>query len=222
MKNSRNISKVFMVAPIADTEEAIKAAWRWTPLGYRIIYLADNKTTKNENILKILVDSEVIDDYIYVEDYRGWYASCNLLMGMAFSQGAEWCVCVGTDMDPDPNHTAQVIAQSLDPDRVMQPTGDRWDERDGRAASERICGSPWIPRSFYEKKQNKVWDESFFHYYGDEKLHDELGDELVQRIDLSHMHRHPNRERRAKPGYLGKSWTKDQKTFMEWKAKQAK
>jgi hypothetical protein len=137
-------------------------------------------------------------------------------MGIAFGQGAEWCVCFGTDMDPDPKNTAQAIAQSLDPERVMQPTGDRWDERDGKAASERICGSPWIPRSFFELRQGSVWDDAFFHYYGDEKLHAELGDALVQRMDLSHMHRHPNRERRAKPGYLGKSWNKDQKAFVAW------
>ena len=209
--------QIYMVAPIADINEANRAAWRWRALGYKVIYLADTKTTKEENKLKKLVDDGVIETYLYVENYRGWYASCNLLMGIAFSRGATWCVCVGTDMDPDQTMTAQSIASTLDVNRVMQPCGDRWDIKDGKAASERICGSPWISKTFYENKAKKVWDERFFHYYGDEKLHDELGDELLQRFDLTHLHHHPNREGRAKPGYLGRSWREDQRKFVGWK-----
>ena len=31
---------------------------------------------------------------------------------------------------------------------VMQPTGDRWGERNGIATIDRIAGSPWMGREF--------------------------------------------------------------------------
>lgn len=212
---------IALTLPAADFDELTLCLWRWKPLGYQTFVLFDFATLK-QNDPQTLVDQGVLDFFITVEDYRGWYASENHLMGLAFDTygHCDWVVCAGTDMDPDPHFSAQNIALTLDPSRIMQPVGDRWDERNGVCAAERICGSPWISRQFFDKCGGQVWDERFFHYFADEKLRDmAIGDYLlVQRKDLTHLHRHPNRERRQKPGYLGRSWAADEALFKKEKA----
>ena len=81
---------------------------------------------------------------------------------------------------------------------VMQPTGDRWGDKQG-AYADRVCGSPWIGREFalrINQGRGPLWHE-YFHMYEDEELFEvaqTLG-VLWQRPDLIHYHHHWARER---------------------------
>lgn len=215
-------TNVYLLLPVADFSEATKCAWRWTPLGYKVVYLFDTKTLKNDDP-QTLVDQGIIHEFIIVDDYAGWYSSVNFLMSL-YSDSFSWCICAGSDMDPENNKLANDIALECTEHfngtyGIMQPTGDRWDERNGLAASERICGSPWIGQELVKKCEGKIFSEEFFHYFSDELLREyAIKDNILwQRKDLTHLHRHPNREHRIKPGYLGKTWGSDQKIFNQIK-----
>ncbi len=73
---------------------------------------------------------------------------------------------------------------------VVQPTGDRF----AGGSIDRICGSPWIGRSFAERVnggKGPLWPE-YTHMFGDEELQEvatKLG-VLWQRPDLTHYHKH--------------------------------
>ena len=90
---------------------------------------------------------------------------------------------------------------------VMQPTGDRWgaDEPwakamfpDAPAYIDRICGSPWIGRSFAERAHSGAgpFHPDFFHMFADESLleYAKMLGVLWQRRDLIHFHDHPRRD----------------------------
>lgn len=81
---------------------------------------------------------------------------------------------------------------------VMQPTGDRWGDKQG-AYADRVCGSPWIGREFalrINQGRGPLWPE-YFHMYEDEELFEVASKcgVLWQRPDLIHLHRHWARER---------------------------
>lgn len=209
-----------MVAPVADFKEATYCAWRWAPLGYQVVYLFDEKTL-GQNDPEKLKQQGILEDFVVATEYYGWYASVNFLMKhCVHNKNAEWVVCVGADMDPDSKKTAEQIGlENSDhfkgTNGIVQPTGDLWDIKNGLCAAERICGSPWVGKEFIELCDGKVFCEDFFHYYSDELLRNyALKDDILwQRKDITHLHRHPNRERRQKPNYLGKSWGADERLF---------
>lgn len=102
---------------------------------------------------------------------------------------------------------------------VMQPTGDRWgaDEPyaqqmwpDAPAMIDRICGSPWLGRSFCERinqGEGPLWRE-YHHNWADEELQcvaKSLGI-LWQRRDLIHYHEHSRRK-------IGGQWLDFQQGF---------
>ena len=210
----------YVVFPAADADECRKCLWRWVPLGYKAFVLFDHGTLKDETLPSRLRDDGLLEGWVVVSPYRGWYASVNLLMALAFTRGADWAVCVGSDMDPDPAHLPRDIEDAARARfggtcGVVQPAGDPWDEKGGLRAAERICGSPWIGREFFELCGGVVWDERYHHYFGDERLRETLLEDgyLWQPREYAHLHRHPTRERRRKPLYLGKTWKRDEKTF---------
>lgn len=114
------------------------------------------------------------------ENYPGYAVAVNTLVAyvMKHYEDAEWFICTGDDTTPDPNHSAEEIAQECSthfelesgkclhiagglyhtqieghhPEStfgVMQPTGDRWHEGvTGSADIDRVCGSPWMGREF--------------------------------------------------------------------------
>jgi hypothetical protein len=136
---------------------------------------------------------------------------------------AEWFIAAGDDVFPDPNHTAEEIAAQcrayfgerqrrvLVADYtsgdaaeagagiwystfgVMQPTGDRWCDRQG-PMSERVAGSAWIGRDFAKRVNGgngPLWPE-YYHYCVDEELQEvatRLG-VFWQRPDIIHHHQH--------------------------------
>lgn len=100
---------------------------------------------------------------------------------------------------------------------VMQATGDRWgDDAYGRAKwpeapamIDRICGSPWMGRSFCERVNQgngPFWGE-YHHNWCDQEMLEvcrKLGI-LWQRRDLTHYHNHSRRN--------GGDWLDFQKGF---------
>jgi len=136
--------------------------------------------------------------------YPGYAKSINDLCKevLAHDPSCDWIVTGGDDTLPDPNHTAEEIADNcsayfanFDDDPmstfgVMQPTGDRF----AGGCIDRIAGSPWLGRSFCERVnggRGPFWPE-YTHCFGDEELQNvaiKLG-VFWQRPDLIHKHMH--------------------------------
>ncbi len=140
----------------------------------------------------------------------------------------DWCVIGGDDVEPDMNHMAEEIAaqcsehfsdvavvRSLEGSNptaraavvagstmhtfgVMQPTGDRWGDKQG-AYADRVCGSAWLGREFCKRinqGQGPLWRE-YTHMGVDEELQavaQKYG-VLWQRPELIHMHQNWARKR---------------------------
>ena len=93
------------------------------------------------------------------------------------------------------------------------------------AAADRICGSPWLGRTYIERAnggRGPLW-EGYRHCYADEELHDvALRDGLLwQRRDLNQHHDHWQRRGIPRPAYLAhvqKQWRSDRALFEERKA----
>jgi hypothetical protein len=148
--------------------------------------------------------------------YPGYAAAVNGLIRslIAVEPDAQWFVTGGDDVQPDMNHSAEEIAaqcnayfHDLHINRtcehasetfgVMQPTGDKWGDRNGPYI-ERVCGSPWMGREFCRRMYQGRGPlcEDYFHMFEDEELQHvatKLG-VLWQRPDLIHLHNHWGRK----------------------------
>ena len=220
MADQKTNINTFVCFPNSNFEEGRKCLWRWKSLGYDTLVLFDSKSLKDDDP-QDLIDEGVLNEFVIVDEYKGWYVSCNWLNQIAIDKQADWIINIGADMDPDPSKSAESIAKECRTHfngtyGVMQPTADDFDTRNGLRAAERICGSPWLGRQFIQSCRDcKAWDETPFHFFGDERLRDELikDDLLWQRSDLCHLHRHPSREKRAyAPGHTT-SWNDDKNWF---------
>jgi hypothetical protein len=168
-------------------------------------------------------------------EYRGYAASVNHLARLILKADpdADWIVSGGDDIAPDPKHIPEEIAKQCSdhffeywerrgenfPHKimlsgainrtfgVMQATGDRWMVNpEGLAATERVCESPWMGRSWCERSYsgNGPMCEDYRHFFVDEDLHEvakKLG-VLWHRPDLMHYHHHWSREGKPRPPYL--------------------
>lgn len=148
---------------------------------------------------------------------------------MAEYADAEWFVGGGDDYFPDPRKTADEIAAECneaflnlhivnkfpwmadsDPRPiskpavshtfgVMQPTGDRWGEKNGEATIDRIAGSPWMGREFCRRmyRGGGPLYNGYFHNFADEELQcvAQKMEVFWQRRDLMQEHRHWARPR---------------------------
>lgn len=118
---------------------------------------------------------------------------------------------------------------------VMQPTGDRngeqedWAHRmfpNAPAYIDRICGSPWMGRTFCERVyggRGPLWPE-FYHMYVDEHLQNVVRklDILWQRRDLIHKHDCAALRNEPKPEFLNfvytrKHWDEAKAIFLRLK-----
>jgi len=185
---------------------------RWRERGYKIALYRDMAcpgTTPSPFIVSNSADL-VLERF----DYPGYAAATNEIISsvMAKDQSAEWFVTGGDDTWPDPNRTAEEIAEECKRyfgplDRrpragssfgVMQPTGDRWGDKDG-AYIDRVAGSPWIGREFARRMyggRGPYWPE-YTHMGVDEELQavaEKIG-VFWQRPDLTHYHDHWGRPR---------------------------
>ena len=183
-----NAVRIGAATSITAAVEQVRAA------GYRVIVLQDR------------VRFEIPGAEIYTVDvYEGYARSVNHLYrtvpGVA---DAPVVVFIGDDMEPDPSRSPGAIREEFlarfpDTFGVMQPIGD------GLAGVDRICGSPWIGRSFATRingGQGPFWPD-YYHFFADEELHEvatRLG-VLWQRRDLSHYHDHWTR-RGERPPHL--------------------
>lgn len=157
---------------------------------------------------------------VFVGPYPGYAKATNLLISMAVSEGARWCVIGGDDVFPDTTKRAEEIAgacehyfsrrnerkfKTFNPCTfgVMQPTGDRWGDteqsRDLYGANrgayiDRIAGSAWIGREFALRAyggNGPLWPE-YLHMFPDEELQcvAEKLGVFWQRPDLTQRHEH--------------------------------
>jgi hypothetical protein len=167
-------------------------------------------------------------DLLIRAPYPGVWNAWNALARAAVSCGADVCVLVGDDMEPDPNHTAQEIGETY-LDRfphgggILQPCGDLQGVDDsGRPAAARICGSPimgreWIKRAY---QGNGPVDGRYNAFYADESLKhvaEQLG-RLWMEPTLSHFHRHWSWGALPRQPYHERNqrrWAEDKKLFEE-------
>lgn len=215
--------------PAAERDPILKL---WREKGYKIALFLDQP-------------EHAPADFIFTGKYPGYSMAVNTLVAhiLATDPRAEWIVTGGDDTEPDPNRWADEIALECSvhfaelhalrpiPSRisnetfgVMQPTGDRWGENEPwnrlhyptqPAYIDRICGSPWMGRTFCERMyggNGPMWPE-FWHMFNDEHMQEvclKLGI-LWQRRDLTHHHHHAQRNpMTAKvPEFLARAYSKD-------------
>jgi hypothetical protein len=174
---------------------------RWIERGYNIMLWCDS----HEDMFKKMAYS--VDDRpgteprparfnAIVGEYPGYYRAVNALIKWVLKDPkVSWVVCGGDDTFPDPNFTAEEIAEQLTEHfsgtfGVAQPVGDLF----AGNCIVRICGSPWIGRDFalsMNQGKGPFWPE-YTHCFGDEEMFEvtkKLG-VLWQRRDLTHHHEH--------------------------------
>lgn len=212
------LSGVFYAIPTDNPDKCTETFAKWRAMGYGTAALVDGDAMAPGNA----------DLVVRVLKYRGWpWATNRLCQELVASTSTEWVIAGGDDMDPDPNIRAEDIAAQCathfgGTGGVMQPTGDPWGiDASGRCAAERICGSPWLGRSFILSRVGAVFNENYRHFFADEQLHDELINTglLWQRKDLSHFHRHWNRTGEARPPHSWQespTWAHDEAVFRTW------
>ncbi len=197
------MSVFFVIPSKRPPVEALKSLRAWREQGYHCIIQRDPGEADAE--LQKLV--RVVE-----RPYAGYAEAVNHLTRIALGEGAEWVVCAGDDMYPDPNNKAEEIAydcqiyfsrrwacgyeEPLSTFGVMQPTGDRWlvNGPGTKPGSECVAGSPWMGREWCRRinqGRGPLWEE-YFHCGEDEELQEVAIKYGVfwQRPDLTHHHEH--------------------------------
>lgn len=219
---------VWVCFPTANDKRAEEAILKWDDMGYETIILGNDNI---DPLDRAIMFSKA--NYFHNE-YKGYWWACNLLVDSVFDWGykqADLVVLAADDMDPDPNKTAQELANEYferfpEGEGLMQPCGDRQGGLiDGKWASQRICGSPWFGRGWYERGlfEGKPTPEMFFHFYGDELLKDvsEALGLLWMREDVTQLHHHWSWGHGKQEAYQARNsnehWKKDQETYLKVK-----
>lgn len=139
-------------------------------------------------------------------EYLGWARSTNILSALVFGNDpeAQFCIAGGDDYAPDLCASASDVAEECVTHfggtfGVCQPTGDRWQERNGEAVIDRIAGSPWMGKDWCARAYQGFGPmfSGYWHNFSDEELQcvaQKLG-VFWQRRDLIHEHRHWARPR---------------------------
>lgn len=167
----------------------------WQQQGYGIAVLRKGSAVNADIIIP-----EVMGQY------KGWSSAVNMLACEVLNRDAncQWIVTAGDDTYPDPNLSAELIANQLFAHfggtfGVMQPTGDRWYPNHplGGCSIDHIAGSPWMGREWCLRAhggRGPLWPE-FYHNFADQMLQDissKLG-AFWQRLDIVHYHDHVSR-----------------------------
>jgi hypothetical protein len=185
---------VWFVCPSArPPEEAEKCLSLWRQQGYKIALWRDDPVHDEAGFISRA-------DLVMHGTYPGYAESVNrLAREVLLDPSCDWIVTGGDDTEPDPNHTADEIAQECshhfaweraqrsgqfeEPNTfgVMQPTGDRFafsraqsspQFPHGSAPIDRVAGSPWLGREWCQRiNQGKgpLWHE-YTHMFSDEEL----------------------------------------------------
>lgn len=205
--------RVPVLLPSANPAMARKHLPKWVSAGYRVIMLQDR-------VRFDVAGCEVV----HVEEYLGYALSVNkLYREVPGVSGAEVVVLIGDDMDPDPilspgDLRRQFLERFPDTFGVMQPIGD------DLSGVDRICGSPWVGRSFASRingGRGPLWS-GYYHFFADEELFDvsTMLKRLWQRRDVSHYHDHWSRNR-ERPPHLAEAqarWDSDKSLHARRKA----
>lgn len=207
--------EVWYAIPCANEPMARKTLPAWKAQGYKIAVIQDRHVFKMPEM----------DLHVVMPPYRGYYASGNYLAKHVVPKDAPVVVFGGDDMYPDPKRTAsqildEYLAACPDLDVVMQPVGDDLE------GTNRICGSPWIGRGWLDRSYRGLgpYCGDYFHFYGDEELHElakSMG-KLWQRQDLAHRHDHWTRKGGPAPDFykpIQPHWGADQSLFNSRKAR---
>lgn len=201
-------------------EEAEPCLTAWRERGYKIALWLDEPRAGLDDI-----------HYVRFGAYPGYAQAVNALVKhiLAEDEYAEWIVTGGDDVFPDPNHTAQEIAEKCnwhfgsrlsavisgdcDPRGyfpsshtfgVMQPTGD------GHGI-ETIAGSPWMGREFCERingGNGPLWPE-YTHAFVDNELQEvaKMLGIFWQRRDLTHRHDNWMWTTGVRPAFLDQAYS---------------
>lgn len=159
--------------------------------------------------------------------FEGYYRVINSLVAHAFKNGAEVVTCAADDMDPDPEHDAQEIAEAYlnrfpDGLGILQACGDpQGVDEFGHQAASRICGSPTFGRGWFEKAyggKGPFWDD-YRSFYCDEELKEvaeKLG-VLWMASEYTFLHKHWSWGWRPQAEYQKRNsdwhWSADKELF---------
>lgn len=211
-------SRVHVLIPTAQRSHANAILRKWRAAGYCVGVFIDPG--------QIRLDSF---DWMIQAPYPGVWRAWNALARAAVAMGAEACFLVGDDMEP-PRECSPSELYSQFYDRfpsgfgVMQGTGDhQGDVIDGKFASQRICGSPFIGASWvkYAYRGNGPVDGRYEAFYADESLLHVARQRgvLWQRDDVCIFHNHWSWGHLPRQDYHHRndrnSWVKDKTLFEE-------
>ncbi|MDX2146496.1 MAG: hypothetical protein SFZ23_03150 [Planctomycetota bacterium] len=178
--------EVWFAIPSASPERCKNSLPEWRARGYKIAIL--------QNRVKAEIPADIV---VWRDSYPGWAESINILCREVVPKSAAIVVSGGDDMFPDPNHTAQELAEQFlehfkdSPGGtfgVMQPHGDEF------ANTRHYCGSPWLGRewinSMYQGRGPMCGQ--YRHNWGDVELYwvARCLDALWERPDLTQYHAH--------------------------------
>jgi len=188
---------IWFAIPSANPALCRKTLPKWREMGYRVAVLQNWRRGEIP-----------ADRVVWADEYPGWAESINILCREVVPKDAPIVVSGGDDMLPDPNHTAQELAEHFyecftDGFGVMQPHGDEY-----RFATH-YCGSPWLGRRFIDTMYRGTGPMfgQYRHNWADVELYWVarcLG-ALWERPDLTQFHAHFTRQGEEKPDY----WTKN-------------
>ncbi|HVU64190.1 MAG TPA: hypothetical protein VHC70_09450 [Phycisphaerales bacterium] len=185
--------EVWFAIPSANPDKCRKTLPKWREQGYKIAIL--------QNQVRAEIPADIV---VWSDKYPGWAGSINILCRDIVPKSAPIVVSGGDDMLPDPNYTAEQLAdQFLDrfPDTfgVMQPHGDDFMD------AKEYCGSPFLGRKWIETMYRGTGPmcADYFHCYGDVELYwvARCFDALWCRDDLSHFHDHFTRTGGEQPDW---------------------
>lgn len=184
---------VWFAIPSANPEKCRRVLPVWREMGY--------KTAVLQNFERGDIPADIA---VWRDRYPGWPASSNILCREIVPKSCPIVVCGGDDMLPDPNYSAQDLAEQFlqrfpDTFGVMQPHGDEY------LAARRYCGSPFLGRAWFDTMYAGTGGmcAGYHHNYADNELFwlaRGMG-VLWERPDLSHYHEHFTRTGAAQPAY---------------------
>jgi hypothetical protein len=176
---------VWYAIPSASVERCRKTLPAWRAKGYKIAVLQNQERGE--------IPADIVE---WSDTYPGWSESINILCRRIVPKTADIVVSGGCDMLPDPNHTAQELAEQFyqhfpDGFGVMQPHGDEY------MNAKEYCGSPFLGRAWIDKMYggNGPMFGGYRHNWGDVELYwvAKCIGRLWSRPDLTHFHAHFNR-----------------------------
>ena len=205
---------IWYAIPSANPPRAQNCLKKWKDQGYKTAVVLDAGQPK------------IAADYCEsIHPYPGYFSTVNQMCTVLFGAGADIVVTGGDDMYPDPDQNAQAIGRRFfqefpDGYGIMQPIGDI-----GIPGTDKICGSPWIGKAFWEKTYDgngPFWPQ-YNSYYGDEEMYNVAKklECLFQPRNITQYHDHFSRpDGPPKQAYQQRNethWRTDQALFFQRK-----